>query len=65
MKNIKYFTLFLLGALLWQCELNVDEFEPSKGNADFTTFVSIGDSYSAGYTDGALGFDGQQVSFPI
>jgi hypothetical protein len=64
MKNIKYFTLFLLGALLWQCELNVDEFEPSKGNADFTTFVSIGDSYSAGYTDGALGFDGQLVSFP-
>lgn len=36
----------------------------SAGNADFTKFVSIGDSITAGYADGALYLLGQQNSFP-
>ena len=36
----------------------------SAGNADFTKFVSIGDSLTAGYADGALYLLGQQNSFP-
>jgi hypothetical protein len=64
MKNIKYFSLIAVASLFWQCEPSVDEFQPSKGTADFTTFVSVGDSYSAGYVDGALGYSGQMVSFP-
>ena len=36
----------------------------SAGNADFTKFVSIGDSLTAGYADGALYLLGQQKSFP-
>ncbi len=36
----------------------------SSGNADFTTFVAIGDSLTAGYADGALYLLGQQNSYP-
>lgn len=64
MRYFKYFSLLLTAGIFWQCDVTVDEFEPSAGEADFTTFVAIGDSYSAGYTDGALGYTGQMVSFP-
>lgn len=37
----------------------------SAGNADFTNFVSVGDSITAGYADGALYLLGQQNSFPL
>lgn len=37
----------------------------SAGNADFSKFVSIGDSLTAGYADGALYLLGQQNSFPL
>jgi len=64
MKSLQYILLLSGATLFWQCEPAVDEFKPAAGQADFTTFVSIGDSYSAGYTDGALGYEGQVVSFP-
>jgi lysophospholipase L1-like esterase len=64
MKSLQYILLLSGAALLWQCEPAIDEFKPAAGQADFTTFVSIGDSYSAGYTDGALGYEGQVASFP-
>lgn len=62
MKNIILGSLFIIG--LSSCELSDNEFTPSSGEADFSTFISIGDSYTAGYTDGALGLTGQQSSFP-
>src|ERR1041385_3327516 len=37
---------------------------PSKGNADFTKFVAIGNSLAAGYQAGALFTAGQDNSFP-
>lgn len=36
----------------------------SSGSADFSTFVAIGNSLTAGYSDGALFAKGQEVSFP-
>ena len=36
----------------------------SSGSADFTAFVAIGDSLTAGYADGALYLSGQENSFP-
>ncbi|NPA38003.1 MAG: hypothetical protein GXO47_14265 [Chlorobi bacterium] len=63
MKTRYIFLLLLTSLTLWRCEPNVDEFVPSKGEADFSVFVSIGDSYSAGYTDGALSAYGQTYSF--
>jgi len=37
----------------------------SKGSADFTKYVSIGNSLTAGYQAGALFTEGQQNSFPL
>jgi len=36
----------------------------SSGTADFSTFVSVGNSLTAGYTDGALFLAGQSYSMP-
>ena len=38
--------------------------DPDPGSADFSTFVAIGDSLTAGYKDSALYRDGQKDSFP-
>ncbi len=35
-----------------------------SGNADFSTYVAVGDSLTAGYADGALYLDGQKHSYP-
>ncbi|MFK7813640.1 MAG: G-D-S-L family lipolytic protein [Maribacter sp.] len=36
----------------------------SSGDADFSNFVSVGNSLTAGYSDNALFIDGQTASFP-
>ncbi len=64
MQKIKYSVLFLCVLLFTQCEVEYKDFKPSNGEADFTTYVALGDSYTAGYTDGALGRRGQESSFP-
>jgi lysophospholipase L1-like esterase len=38
--------------------------DPDPGSADFSTFVALGDSFTAGYSDSALYRHGQQNSFP-
>ncbi len=71
--NIKLAMLALLGAMVMSCKQDVLVPEqpktvtpepPSKGTADFTTYVSIGNSLTAGYQAGALFDYGQQNSFP-
>ncbi len=61
--NIKYMTILLV-VFLAGCELQPDDFSPSAGSADFSNYVALGDSYTAGYTDGAMGARGQESSFP-
>ncbi len=63
MEKIKYITLLFSILLFTQCELKYEDFKPLEGEADFSKFVAIGDSYTAGYTDGALGRRGQVNSF--
>lgn len=41
-----------------------DESSYNAGQADFSRFVSIGDSLTAGYADGALYLSGQENSYP-
>lgn len=41
-----------------------DDTEYVSGSADFSTFVSVGNSLTAGYSDAALFIDGQTTSFP-
>jgi len=60
-----YLQLLLLGTLTFQsCEPMFDTPTPSAGAADFSKYVAIGSSYSAGFTDGALSKYGQAASFP-
>ena len=45
-------------------ERDVNNVTVSAGNADFSQFVSIGNSLTSGYRDGALYLDGQKESLP-
>ncbi len=58
---ILIFTIFSL--LIFNCK-KTTESESNWGDADFTTFVAIGNSLTAGVADGALYEDSQKNSFP-
>ncbi|MCC1485295.1 SGNH/GDSL hydrolase family protein [Winogradskyella immobilis] len=66
----KYIWLCLLFAAFTACSddddnIQVDPIpELTAGNADFSSFVSIGNSLTAGFTDNALFQAGQNNSFP-
>jgi hypothetical protein len=74
MKKIKYLWLLPLIAGLTACDVNnsLDEIpaDPvvvvplSTGSADFSKYVAVGNSLTAGFTDGALFQIGQINSFP-
>ena len=47
------------------CDHDLDDDDSyHSGTADFSKFVSLGDSLTAGYADGALYLSGQENSFP-
>ncbi|ARV15721.1 SGNH/GDSL hydrolase family protein [Polaribacter sp. SA4-12] len=74
MKNYKYLGLFLLTLGLTSCDVNneldaipeevVAEVQLNANGLDFSKFVSIGASFTAGYTDGAMFKAAQENSFP-
>jgi len=37
---------------------------PTAGNANFSKYVALGDSFAAGYSDGALFIEGQKGAYP-
>lgn len=59
--KIFYFAIAIV--FLSSCNQEADVPAPKSGEADFSVFVSLGDSYSAGYTDGALSREGQENAF--
>ena len=74
MKNYKYIALFLLSLGVMSCEENTD-FDPieapvmpvvqlNTNNLDFSKYIALGASFTAGYTDGALFVKAQENSFP-
>ena len=69
MKKIIISTI-AISALLFttSCEnefdTDVKDVQVSKGEADFTKYVSLGNSLTSGYRDGALYIDGQNESYP-
>lgn len=65
MKTIKKLLYILPLGILAACAPEFDD-QPSfeKGQADFTTFVAVGNSLTAGFQDGALFREGQVNSFP-
>lgn len=66
---MRNFRVIILGSLLliglYSCKPNLEGFIPSQGDADFTNFVAIGNSLTAGYADGALSRSGQVNSFSM
>ena len=67
MKKI-IFNIFTIGILLNSCsnefDTDLSDVQISKGNADFTTYVSLGNSLTAGYADGTLYRSAQLESYP-
>lgn len=63
MKN-KFIFLAAIALGLFSCmpEIN-DGFEPSTGTADFSNYVALGNSLTAGYADGALYRSAQEQSW--
>ena len=73
MKNIKYIVLIAFLAAFIACndeedfstvEEAVELPELTAGSADFSNYVAVGASFTAGYTDGALFKIAQENSFP-
>ena len=68
--NIKYFGLAVLLLAFTACEDDKYEMEieppipVDPGSANFSTFVSVGNSLTAGFSDGALFIESQKAAFP-
>lgn len=62
MKKILY--ILLMAVVFSACETEIDDFKPSAGEADFSSYVAIGNSLTSGYTDGDLFLSGQLNSYP-
>src|ERR1700722_16431683 len=65
MKNFKHY-IFIVAGLIWlsACKPNIETIKPSRANVDFSRYISIGNSLTAGYADGGLYLAGQQNSYP-
>jgi len=63
---MKIRNILLLFALVsvFACKPELDDFTTTNGDADFTKYVAIGNSLTAGYTDGDLFKSGQENSYP-
>ncbi len=65
MKNYHIYLIGILSLLIISCQPEIEEtFQPSSGQADFSTYISIGNSLTAGYADGALYHSSQAQSWP-
>ncbi|MCP2043122.1 SGNH/GDSL hydrolase family protein [Pontibacter sp. HSC-36F09] len=54
----------MAGMFLTSCDPEIDVASPSAGTLDFTKYVAVGNSLTAGYQDGGLYREGQLASFP-
>lgn len=63
--NRKYILLGLAACSLAACKPNLDPEKPSAGDADFSRYVAVGNSLTAGFADGTLYRSGQQNSYPV
>jgi lysophospholipase L1-like esterase len=65
MKNLKKYLYIVAGLLLISsCKPEISIVKPSKGSADFSNYIAVGNSLTAGYADGGLYLEGQQNSYP-
>lgn len=65
MKHFKHYIYIVAGLLLLgACKPEIHTPKPSSGSADFSRYIAVGNSLTAGYADGGLYLAGQQVSYP-
>lgn len=65
MKHLKHFIYIIAGLVyLSACKPSINSPKPSNGSADFSRYIAIGNSLTAGYADGGLYRAGQMVSYP-
>ncbi len=66
MKSTYFFKTAVALAIvgLASCKPSIDSPEPSKGSADFSRYIALGNSLTAGFADGGLYLEGQQNSYP-
>ncbi len=62
--KMKYIFTIIIGIFLAGCKPSIEEFTPSNGSADFSSYVAIGDFNTAGFMDAELYRQGQQHSIP-
>lgn len=64
--KLRYILLLsIVGFLFNACEPEIDAYTYNSGSADFSNYVAIGNSLTAGYGDGALYKEGQENSMPL
>lgn len=63
-KNFKYIGFLALGIAFVSCEPKIEGPSFSNGNADFSRYVAVGNSLTAGFADNDLYRSGQLQSFP-
>jgi hypothetical protein len=64
MKFNIYPILYTAAVLLFvACKPSLEAPQPQKGNIDVSNYVAVGSAVTAGYSDGALYYEGQQFSF--
>lgn len=56
--------LFTVTSCKTDFDTDVKDIQVTKGDADFTTYVALGNSLTSGYRDGALYSSGQNESYP-
>lgn len=65
MKTLRQHIYIIAGLLLLgACKPEIHTPKPVAGSADFSRYISVGNSLTAGYADGGLYLAGQQVSYP-
>jgi len=63
--KLKYIAITALILGFFSCKPEfTEDFKPSNGDADFSTYISVGNSLTAGYADGALYHSAQAQSWP-
>lgn len=65
MKTFKHY-IYISLSLVWlvACKTEINTPKPTHGTADFSTYISLGNSLTAGYADGGLYLNGQLNSYP-
>ncbi len=63
-KNIQFYIGFASLAIITSCAPEIEGIETTAGKANFSKYIAIGNSLTAGYADGGLYLEGQQVAYP-